>query len=69
MEKIILKTDLSCKHCVMKVEPALKSQPGIVDYSIDLGHPDKLVILSSENADIQSVITKFNEAGYKAEIV
>ncbi len=69
MEKIILKTDLNCKHCVMRVEPVLKSQPGFVVYSIDLGHPDILVILSSENADIQSVITKFNEAGYKAEIV
>ena len=67
MEKFILKTDLSCKHCVMKVEPVLKSEAGIVDYSIDLEHPDKLVTISSEGADINNVISKFNAAGYRAE--
>lgn len=67
MEKVILKTDLSCKHCVMKVEPALKSENGIVDYSFDLEHPDKLVTISSEGADISEIISKFNAAGYTAE--
>ncbi len=69
MEKVVLKTDLSCKHCVMKVEPVLKTEAGIVDYSIDLEHPDKLVTISSEGANINSVITRFNKAGYKAEKV
>jgi len=69
MEKISLKTDLSCKHCVMKVEPVLKNQPGIVDYSIDLEHPDKLVTITSENADIKDIISKFNAVGYTAEKV
>jgi len=69
MEKISLKTDLSCKHCVMKVEPVLKNQPGIVDYSIDLEHPDKLVTITSENADIKDIISKFNAVGYSAEKV
>lgn len=67
MEQIKLKTDLSCKHCVMKVEPVLKSQLGIVDYTIDLEHPDKLVTIESEGADIKEVISKFNAAGYTAE--
>ena len=67
MEKVVLKTDLSCKHCVMKVEPVLKSETGIVDYSIDLEHPDKLVTISSEGANIDSVITGFKKTGYSAE--
>jgi len=69
MEKIILKTDLSCPHCVKTVEPILKNTVGISDYSIDLEHPDKLVTISSEDANINSVITRFNAAGYKAEKV
>ena len=69
MEKIILKTDLGCKHCVMKVEPVLKNQPGIVDYSINLEHPDSLVTIASENADIKDVIAKINAIGYTAEKV
>ncbi len=67
MEKIILKTDLSCQHCVNKVEPVLKSTAGITDYTIDLEHPDKLVIVSSEGANIDALIGGFNKAGYKAE--
>ena len=67
MDKVVLKTDLSCKHCVMKVGPLLKGEPGIVDYSVDLEHPDKLVTISSEGANIDSVITGFKNAGYSAK--
>ncbi len=69
MEKVILKTDLGCKHCAAKVEPFLKRQPGIIDYSIDLEHPNKLVTISAEGMDLNDVISKFNAAGYKAEKV
>ena len=67
MEKINLKTDLSCQHCVKAVEPILKNETGISDYSIDLQHPDKLVTIESEDADIDNVIGKFSEAGYRAK--
>ena len=66
LEQVILKTDLSCKHCVMKVEPVLTSVRGIVDYSVNLDHPDKLVTIWSEDANIQTVIAGFNAAGYSA---
>ena len=69
MEKIVLKTDLSCQHCVGRVEPVLKSEPGILDYSIDLEHPDKLVSISSEGVNIDSIIANFKAVGYKAEKV
>ena len=69
MEKIILKTDLSCPHCVKKVEPLLKSDAGIVDYSVNLEHPNKLVTISSKGADIKGIISKFKKVGYTAEIV
>lgn len=68
MEKIVLKTDLSCKHCVMRVEPVLKAEKGVANYSIDLEHPDKLVTISSDGADINSIIAKFKTVGYTAEI-
>jgi len=67
MELVKIKTDLSCKHCVMKVEPLLKNVNGIVDYSIDLEHPDKLVTISSDSADINALISGFKKAGYQAK--
>jgi copper chaperone len=67
MEKIQLKTDLSCRHCVKAVEPILKNESGIKNYDINLEHPDKLVTIESEGADINRIIGQFNEAGYQAE--
>lgn len=69
MERIKLKTDLSCKHCVMKVEPLLQGASGVIDYSIDLEHPDKIVDIASEGADINALIAGFKKAGYVAEKV
>lgn len=67
MEQINLKTDLSCKHCVMKVEPILKSTQGVTDYTIDLEHPDKIVRISAEKLDVNLLIANFKKAGYSAE--
>jgi len=53
----------------MKVEPILKSTEGVVDYSVDLEHPDRIVSISSEDADINSLIAGFKNAGYVAEKV
>lgn len=52
----------------MKVEPVLKNEPGIIEYSIDLEHQDKLVTISSDGTDINWIITKFKTVGYTAEI-
>ena len=51
----------------MKVEPILNSAKGVEDYTIDLEHPDKIVSISSNNVEIDSLIADFNEAGYIAE--
>ena len=67
METIILKTDLSCKHCVANIEPLLKENTQIADYKIDLEHPDRLVTISSNNASIAAIISQFKSAGYSAE--
>lgn len=69
MEKIILKTDLSCKHCAMKVEPVLKAEKGVVEYTIDLENPQRLVTIQSDGANIDSIIAGFKKAGYLAEKV
>jgi copper chaperone CopZ len=50
----------------MKVEPVLKSVRGIIDYSVNLDHPDKLVTIWSADANIQTVIAGFKAAGYSA---
>jgi len=69
MDEIKLKTDLSCKHCIMKVEPILKNTEGVVAYSVDLDDPDRIVNILSEGADVDLLIADFKKAGYAAEKV
>jgi len=69
MEQIKLKTNLSCKHCVMKVEPVLKAEQGIVSYNIDLENPDKTLTIESNGADIDQLIKDFEKVGYLAEVI
>jgi len=69
MEQIKLKTNLSCKHCVMKVEPVLKAEQGIVSYNIDLENPDKTLTIESNGADIDQLIKDFDKVGYIAEVI
>ncbi len=67
METIILKTDLQCKTCVRTVEPILQKESAIVNYKINLEHPDKQVILEADNLDVKSLISSFKKVGFKAE--
>ncbi len=69
MEQIKLKTNLSCKHCVMKVEPVLKAEQGIVSYNIDLENPDKTLTIESNGANIDQLIKDFEKVGYLAEVI
>ena len=69
MKQIKLKTDLSCKHCVMKVEPVLKAEQGVVSYSIDLENPDKTVTIESDGANIDKLIQNIKKIGYNAEVI
>jgi len=68
METIILKTDLHCENCINKVEPLLKENTFIKDFSFNLYHPDKLITINSENLNLKTVKSLFSKAGYTAEL-
>jgi len=68
MEALTLKTDLHCGSCVEKVEPILLSDSNIEEYTIDLEHPDKVISIKGKGLKSQDLISKFQEAGYHAEL-
>lgn len=63
----ILKTNLHCNSCVSKIEPILKEDKSIIDYNINLEHPDKLVTVQGSDLDIKRLITQFEVLGYAAQ--
>lgn len=64
MEKRIYIEGMSCNHCSMRVEKALKNIDGVKNVKVDLA--GKVAIVESEK-DISDKVIKdiIDEAGYK----
>jgi copper ion binding protein len=63
MEKTILIEGMSCNHCKMHVEKALKQVAGVSDAVVDLSAKNATVKLNADVAD--ATLTKaVEEAGY-----
>jgi cation transport ATPase len=68
MEAITLSTDLHCNSCLSKVNPFLAEDPTIQHYDINLEHPGKLVTIQGNSLNAELLITKFNQAGFHAQL-
>ncbi len=63
MSETILKIEgMTCMHCKMRVEKALKAVPGTVDVRVDLAQKQAVV---SGQADRASLANAVQTAGYK----
>ena len=67
METTILKTDMHCDKCIRTVEPILKADSSIYKYKFNLGHPDKLITIESDNLNLSSLIENLKGEGYTAQ--
>ena len=54
---------MSCMHCKMAVEKALKAVPGVTGVQVDLDKNQAVVTGSAEKA---AVVKAIEDAGYKA---
>ena len=69
MEAITLSTDLHCDSCLDKINPLLQDDPSIQEFDINLDHPRKLVTIQGNSLNTELLISKFENAGYHAELV
>ncbi|MDO4288371.1 MAG: heavy metal translocating P-type ATPase [Eubacterium sp.] len=65
MKKTLSVSDMSCKHCVKRVEDALKAVDGVADVQVSLENAEATVELSGDVAD-DSLVAAVTEAGYPA---
>lgn len=63
------KTTLKCSGCVAKVTPLLNSLKDVVEWSVDLKDPDRVLTVSLKTGDTHSVKKAIEGAGYKVEEV
>ncbi|MDO9493059.1 heavy metal translocating P-type ATPase [Acetobacterium sp.] len=65
MKKLLKVADMSCQHCVKRVEGVLNGVAGITDVSVSL-EKGEASFMASENVDISAVTAALTEAGYPA---
>jgi len=65
MKKLLKVADMSCQHCVKRVDGILNEVEGITDVSVSL-EKGQASFLASENVDISAVTAALLEAGYPA---
>ena len=60
-------TGMTCNHCVMKVEKALKGIQGVQSASVDLASKLAVVEYESSNIDTARLLSAIENAGYKGK--
>jgi len=67
MEQIKLKTSLKCNGCLATVSPALNQMEGLVNWSVDTEHPDRILTAEVSGISAEEVIAVIRRAGFSAE--
>lgn len=62
------KTNLKCGGCVAKIKPHLDTEEEIIQWSVDLTTPDKLLTVELKDNQTDKIIKILKEAGYTAEL-
>lgn len=66
MENKKFKTNLKCSGCVAAIAPFLDETIGKENWSVDLSHPQKTLLLTTSSPD-EDIIHGLLKSGYKAE--
>jgi len=69
METVKFKTNIKCSGCIATVTPALNELVGQNNWQVDLQSPDKILTISTDEANKEEIKQAVEKAGYKAEPV
>jgi len=58
---------MSCKHCVMRTDKALRAVPGVADVQVDL--ESKTAVVQGSGLDQQTLKQAVEEAGYSVTAI
>lgn len=67
MKTVQFKTNIKCSGCIAKVTPGLNSVVGENNWEVDLQAPDKVLTVSAEGLNENTIQEAVEKAGYKAE--
>ncbi len=64
MKTLRFKTNINCNSCVQSVSPFLNALDNIDLWKVDTDNPDKILEVTIDDEDEQSVIDAVQQAGY-----
>ncbi|CAL1519006.1 heavy-metal-associated domain-containing protein [Chitinophaga sp. MM2321] len=67
METVQFKTNIKCSGCIASVTPVLDELAGKDNWEVDLLSADKVLKVSTGQANEQQIKAAIEKAGYKAE--
>lgn len=67
MEILKFKTNMKCEGCVAKVKPQLDAIKEIVNWSVDLKNPDRVLSVEMQSDSPSQVLKALQTSGYKGE--
>lgn len=66
IENVSLKVEgMSCNHCKMAVEKALRGLAGVKECSVDLGNKTVMVTFDSSISSLKEIKDAISDAGYE----
>ncbi|NQW36217.1 MAG: heavy-metal-associated domain-containing protein [Flavobacteriales bacterium] len=69
MKTVKFKTNINCGGCIKSVTPFLNALDNIDLWKVDTDNPDKILEVTLDDEDTQSVIDAVKKAGFEIEKV
>ena len=69
MKTVKFKTNINCGSCIKSVTPFLNELDNIDLWKVDTDNPDKILEVTIDDEDVESVIASVKSAGFEIEKV
>ncbi|WP_347158888.1 heavy-metal-associated domain-containing protein [Pontibacter chitinilyticus] len=67
MKTYKFKTTINCGGCVKAVTPHLNKLEGVENWQVDTNNPDKVLEVTTDSLDANTIKNTVEKAGFKAE--
>ena len=67
MSQLKFKTNINCGGCISTVTPFLEAEKGIQHWQVDTTTPDKILTVTGEGIQKETVIKTVEKAGFRIQ--
>ena len=67
MDAFKFKTNIKCSGCIAQVAPHLDQAAGQSNWQVDILNPDKILTVSGNDVNKNTIIDALKKAGFKIE--